>query len=114
MNKPDLANLTKEQLGAELEAAYTAAKPLNDQLVDASVRVQSITAEIYKRLVKKHLGLDCEKAKCVMSIGSNVNPREGGPKLLAQLENLKKNGVEIKRVVFDQTLLEFRFYTDPS
>jgi len=109
-----LANLPKEQITAQLTAAYARAEPINNQMVDVSMEIQRLIAEIYRRAIIKNAGLEPVRVKCVMSIGANVHPNKGIPELVRRLEEFASAGLKIVRVEFNETLNEYRFYADPE
>lgn len=111
MTPSELAKLPKEQIAAMLEAAYADAKPKNDAMVDVSLRIQTLTAEVYRRGISKQLpGVPITTVRLLMTIGCNVHPNKGLPKLAQKIAELKSGGATITSIEFDETLSEYRFY----
>lgn len=114
MTPSELAKLPKEQIAAKLEAAYREAKPANDAMVDISLKIQTLTAEVYRRGIAKQLpDLSISTVRLLLTIGCNVHPNTGLPKLAQKLAELRSGGATVTAVQFDETLFEFRFYGNP-
>lgn len=98
--------------------AYAEAKPANDAMVDISLRIQTLTAEVYRRGILRALpDVPIERTTLLMTLGCNVHPNTGLPKLTQKLAELRAGGAEVTRVQFDETLSEYRFYgvkTNPT
>ncbi|TDI32933.1 hypothetical protein DWA10_20595, partial [Acinetobacter baumannii] len=60
---------------SELVASYTASKPVNDSLVDISLKIQALTAEVYRRSIMKQLpGVPLTRRRTVMKVGCTIHP----------------------------------------
>jgi len=114
MSTTDLSKLTKDEVSSQLLAAYSKAKPINDQMVDVSLEIQQLVAEIYRRTIVKNLGMEPVRVKCAMAIACNVHPNKGVPELVQRIAALQSNGLEIVRVEFNENLNEFRFYVEEA
>jgi uncharacterized membrane protein YfbV (UPF0208 family) len=108
----DLTKLPKEQIISQLDAAYARAKPVNDQMVDISMEIQGLTAEIYRRTILKNFGIEPEIVNCVLSIGCNVHHNKGVPELVRRVAELKAAGIIITKVQYNKNLNEYRFFAE--
>jgi hypothetical protein len=114
-NANAIAGLTKEMLLAALVKGYEDAKPINDSLVDVSLRVQAISAEIYRRSIIKHLpGTVVGRRRTVMKLNVSVHPNTGLPKFVQRLAQLQQENVEIIAVEYDENTGDYSFFTHPE
>lgn len=114
-NPGTIAKMSKTEILDSLAAAYTESKPLNDQLVDASLKIQALTAEVYRRAILKNLpGIPMGRCRTVMKVSCTVHPNHGIPKIVQRLATLKEQGTEIVEVVYDENTGEYNFYSAPE
>ena len=107
-----LESLPKSDLLQRIENAYVEAKPANDRMVDISLNIQTLTAEVIRRAVIGWLpGIAIKETRVVATIACSRNINEALPKLKTRLDGFAKEGVKIVAVEFDHNLLEYRFYT---
>jgi len=111
---PKLESLPKEQLLKKLEAAYAAAKPVNDQMVDLAMEIQSLTAEVYRRALTGWIpGVRIQKTRMVTGVNCSLRPSaEVLTTLKARIDGFVERGLPIIAIDFETNLNEFRLYTD--
>jgi hypothetical protein len=107
-------NLSKDALLKALTEAYATSQPINEKLVDISLHIAGITAEIYRRSIVKQSGLPVSRVRTVMKISLNVHPNKGLQLVAQRLAQLKDQGIEITAVTYDENTSEFSFYTKPE
>ena len=74
-NALEISKMSKGEIMEALTKGYTDSKPINDQLVDASLRIQALTAEVYRRSIMKQLpDVPLGRKRTVMRIGCTVHP----------------------------------------
>jgi hypothetical protein len=107
--------MEKTELLSVLEKAYADAKPINDSIVDISLRVQAITAEIYRRSIIKHLpGIPVGRRRTIMKVDTRVHPNKGLPAIVQRIAQLQQENIEITAVEYDENTGEYSFFTDPE
>lgn len=113
---PNLAaTYSKEQVMEALARGYTESKPINDALVDASLNIQVLTAEIYRRSIMKQLpGMKMVRRRTVMEVDTKIHPNNGLPLIAQRLVKLQEDGVPIVEVSYDENTGKFSFLTGPE
>lgn len=110
-----VAALPKDDLLAAMTQAYADAKPINDSMVDAGLRLQAVTAEIYRRSIIKHLpAVPLGRRRTVMRIECTVHPNHGLPRLVQRLKELETEGIEIISVEYDENTGAYSFFAAPE
>lgn len=110
-----VAAMSKEEIMDGLVQAYADAKPINDAMVDAGLRVQALTAEIYRRSIAKQLpGVPVNRLRTVMRVECSVHPNKGLPEIARRLAHLNEQGVEVISVGYDENTAAFSFYAAPE
>lgn len=110
-----LAKLTKDAIMAEMDVTLTEMKPLNDQMVDLSLKFQAIKTEIYRRSIEKQLpGIRITRTRTILKIDTQTNPNQGLPAIAARLQALKEAGDDVKVVHYDENTGVYSFYGEPE
>jgi len=100
---------------AALTQGYTESKPINDQLVDASLRIQALTAEVYRRAIMKQLpDVPLGRKRTVMRISCTVHPNQGILQISQRVAFLREEGIEIVSVDYDENTGEYSCYAEPE
>lgn len=110
-----IAAMSKPEILEALTKAYTDAKPINDSLVDLSLRTQALTVEVYRRAIFKQLPETLiGRRRTVMRIECSVHPNHGIPQIHARLKALEEEGITISYVEYDESTGAYSFYGPPE
>lgn len=107
--------MPKADILSTLTQSHDAAKPLNNNLVEISLKIHTLTSEIYRRSIGVQLpGIPFTRIRTVLKINSSVNPSNGLPQIAARLIQLKEEGVRVVSVHYDENTGEFHFLAEPE
>lgn len=110
-----IAKMSKEEIMDTLKRSYTDSKPINDSLVDISIRIQTLTAEIYRRSIIRQLpDIPFTRRRTVMKLNCSVHPNTGMPQIAQRLVQLNSEGIKVIEVTYDENTGDFYFLTEPE
>jgi len=99
-----------------MERTYSDAKPLQDQLAEKSVEILTLSAEVFRRIIAKHLPeVEWRRTNIVTELSCSLNCL-GQPalELSRRLNQFKEQGVNIVAVEFDEMQRRYIFHTAPK
>jgi len=111
---PNFAEFSDEQLVMYCQALNDKAKPIHNQMVDISLIMGKTVREIYARkFAVMFPDLPIIEEKSVLAITCEIEPRVGVAEIGRRVAAIKKEGIQIKRITFDQNRDQFTLWTTP-